>query len=244
MLLAIVPAAPPTRKNQRATSCPAPISAKVPYLVLSRLIWTAFWCVSSRLSCIVPPLESAFRIASVPPRVDRPGGLFAQRLDDGPEHGEPRVPGRSPNVSRVDLLGDHGDLEQSEGVVKEQIRDVAACRPVRSARRPRAGSGCRAASSARRGSGGAAPDRRARSSSRGSFPGPSAGRRSWPFPSQGRRRSGSGRRDRAPGCRTYNRCGPAPHPTHTAGSRPARTRPAPGPAGRRSAHHGSGASSP
>ena len=31
MLLAIVPAAPPTRKNQRTTSCPAPISAKVPY---------------------------------------------------------------------------------------------------------------------------------------------------------------------------------------------------------------------
>ena len=32
MLLAMVPAAPPTRKNQRATSCPAPISANVPYL--------------------------------------------------------------------------------------------------------------------------------------------------------------------------------------------------------------------
>ena len=29
--LAIVPAAAPTRKNQRATSCPAPISAKTPY---------------------------------------------------------------------------------------------------------------------------------------------------------------------------------------------------------------------
>src|ERR1700726_776542 len=53
MLLAIVPAAPPTRKNQRATSCPAPISAKVPYFVLSRLIWTAFWCVSSRVDCIM-----------------------------------------------------------------------------------------------------------------------------------------------------------------------------------------------
>jgi len=35
--LAIVPAAPPTRKNQRATSCPAPISAIVPYLAGSRL---------------------------------------------------------------------------------------------------------------------------------------------------------------------------------------------------------------
>src|SRR4051794_22147356 len=43
----MVPAAPPTRKNQRATSCPAPISAKVPYLLGSRLIRNAFWCVSS-----------------------------------------------------------------------------------------------------------------------------------------------------------------------------------------------------
>src|SRR5688572_18202320 len=46
MLLAMVPAAPPTRKNQRATSCPAPISANVPYLLGSRLICSAFWCVS------------------------------------------------------------------------------------------------------------------------------------------------------------------------------------------------------
>src|SRR5271157_969085 len=45
MVLAIVPAAPPTRKNQRATSCPAPISANVPYLLGSRLICSAFWCV-------------------------------------------------------------------------------------------------------------------------------------------------------------------------------------------------------
>src|SRR5438477_2745398 len=46
MVLAIVPAAPPTRKNQRATSCPAPISANVPYLPGSRLMWSAFWSVS------------------------------------------------------------------------------------------------------------------------------------------------------------------------------------------------------
>src|SRR6185436_10580438 len=45
MLLAMVPEAPPTRKNQRATSCPAPISANVPYFVWSRLICSAFWCV-------------------------------------------------------------------------------------------------------------------------------------------------------------------------------------------------------
>src|SRR4051812_38457470 len=47
MVLATVPAAPPTWKNQRATSWPAPISAKVPYRFASRLIWSAFWLVST-----------------------------------------------------------------------------------------------------------------------------------------------------------------------------------------------------
>src|SRR5438034_373169 len=47
MLFATVPAAPPTRKNQRTTSCPAPISANVPYqrgsrLILSALEWLSF----------------------------------------------------------------------------------------------------------------------------------------------------------------------------------------------------------
>src|SRR6266705_623773 len=46
MLFAIVPAAPPTRKNQRTTSCPAPLYAKVPYQRGSRLIFSAFVCVS------------------------------------------------------------------------------------------------------------------------------------------------------------------------------------------------------
>src|SRR5438445_7555979 len=46
MLLATVPAAPPTRKNQRTTSCPAPISAKVPYQRGSRLILSALEWVS------------------------------------------------------------------------------------------------------------------------------------------------------------------------------------------------------
>src|SRR4051812_24842191 len=66
VLLAIVPAAPPTRKNQRATSCPAPISANVPYLVLSRLIWTAFWCVSSRFDCIAFPVPGGWLIRRRP----------------------------------------------------------------------------------------------------------------------------------------------------------------------------------
>jgi hypothetical protein len=42
MDLAIVPAAPPTRKNHRATSCPAPISATVPYHLGSRLMRSAY----------------------------------------------------------------------------------------------------------------------------------------------------------------------------------------------------------
>src|SRR5215471_20540476 len=46
MLFAIVPAAPPTRKNQRTTSCPAPISAKVAYQRGSRLILSALEWVS------------------------------------------------------------------------------------------------------------------------------------------------------------------------------------------------------
>src|SRR5438876_7052806 len=45
IVFATVPAAPPARKNQRATSCPAPISAKVPYLAASRLIQSALSCV-------------------------------------------------------------------------------------------------------------------------------------------------------------------------------------------------------
>src|SRR6266487_360054 len=47
MVLATVPAAPPTRKKHRATSWPAPISAKVPYLLASTLICSAFWFVSN-----------------------------------------------------------------------------------------------------------------------------------------------------------------------------------------------------
>src|SRR4051812_46124108 len=46
MLLAMVPAAAPTRKNQRTTSCPAPISANVPYRRGSRFTRSALLCVS------------------------------------------------------------------------------------------------------------------------------------------------------------------------------------------------------
>src|SRR5207249_5095430 len=56
MLFATVPAAPPTRTNQRTTSCPAPISAKVPYqrgsiLILSALEWVSIG--ASFTACVV-----------------------------------------------------------------------------------------------------------------------------------------------------------------------------------------------
>jgi hypothetical protein len=46
IVFATVPEAPPTRKNQRATSCPAPISANEPKTVVSRFRESAFWYVS------------------------------------------------------------------------------------------------------------------------------------------------------------------------------------------------------
>src|SRR2546422_790221 len=56
IVLATVPAAPPTEKNQRATSCPPPISANVPYRVASRLSASAFCrVVEGGLSIAVPP---------------------------------------------------------------------------------------------------------------------------------------------------------------------------------------------
>src|SRR5216117_2674972 len=64
MVLAIVPAAPPTRKNRRATSWPAPISAKVPYLVASRLIRRAFSSVPISISGSIQFLLRRFLIAA------------------------------------------------------------------------------------------------------------------------------------------------------------------------------------
>ena len=68
MLLAIVPAAPPTRKNQRTTSWPAPISANVPYQRGSRLICSAFCSVSAPTSMAVPcrVITSAASLAASP----------------------------------------------------------------------------------------------------------------------------------------------------------------------------------
>src|SRR3954453_5495151 len=55
MDFATVPAAPPARKNQRATSWPAPISAMVPDQRRSRLICSAFCSVSAPASMEAPP---------------------------------------------------------------------------------------------------------------------------------------------------------------------------------------------
>src|SRR5919108_114369 len=85
MLLAIVPAAPPTRKNQRATSCPAPISANMPYLVLSRLIWTAFWCVSSRVVGAGAGQGAEIRAATVGDDPDPDEGICSVGRGPGPE---------------------------------------------------------------------------------------------------------------------------------------------------------------
>src|SRR5687768_4525804 len=68
MDFATVPEAPPTRKNQRETSCPPPISANVPYQRRSRFTCRAFAQVSrafafgsgviaGNLSCRRPGVE-------------------------------------------------------------------------------------------------------------------------------------------------------------------------------------------
>src|SRR5438309_655449 len=69
MLFATVPLAPPTRKNQRTTSCPAPISANEPYQRLSRLMLSAFWCVFSFSSGMGTGFGEAKEI------VERDGGV-------------------------------------------------------------------------------------------------------------------------------------------------------------------------
>src|SRR3954447_22067300 len=61
---ATVPAAPPARKNQRATSCPAPISAIVPYQRRSRLICRAFCRVSAPASMRALPSRAAPGVAA------------------------------------------------------------------------------------------------------------------------------------------------------------------------------------
>src|SRR5882757_8162714 len=78
MLLAIVPAAPPARKNQRTTSWPAPISANVPYRRASKLMASALLRVSTMRS---PEARwsmaySNRRVCRVGCRLDFPRGFW------------------------------------------------------------------------------------------------------------------------------------------------------------------------
>src|ERR1700682_1301931 len=88
MLFAIVPAAPPTRKNQRTTSCPAPISANVPYQRGSRLIFSALECVSIVSSFTSQQTWLAFRALNV------------QIVHQSPQSKTPGNPGRG-NRSKI-----------------------------------------------------------------------------------------------------------------------------------------------
>src|SRR5579862_2019750 len=89
MALAMVPAAPPTRKNQRATSWPAPISASVPYITGSRLTFSALKCVST-FCCVMAVRTSPRSPIGLRSAVLR-GSSKAGRLGEGRWGREGRV---------------------------------------------------------------------------------------------------------------------------------------------------------
>src|SRR5712664_1322833 len=86
MVLATVPDAPPTTRNQRATSCPAPISAKEPKVDGSRFRVSALrWLSSFSLESIVK-LQSAELLRGRPLCIEIPlrkssGTMAAGRTD-------------------------------------------------------------------------------------------------------------------------------------------------------------------
>src|SRR5581483_1055684 len=96
ILFATVPAAPPTRKNQRTTSCPAPISAKVPYHRESRLILSALEWVSSgssftgvRMVRVLNSLRGRnARVNSVTSGISQVSAVGARGYRMGPRHSE------------------------------------------------------------------------------------------------------------------------------------------------------------
>src|SRR6266508_1462196 len=90
MLLAIVPDAPPTRKNQRTTSCPAPISANVPYQRGSRLILSAFECVSIVSSFTSQWNQAVFRAFNI--QIVHQSAQSKARRDPDEETGQKCVP--------------------------------------------------------------------------------------------------------------------------------------------------------
>src|SRR5213593_2660270 len=88
IVLAIVPEAPPTRKNQRATSWPAPISTQVPYLLGSRFMRSALSCVvevSLFINCSFPLITEAtlhctFSLRRLPEAISAPDAKFGSSL--------------------------------------------------------------------------------------------------------------------------------------------------------------------
>src|SRR6266404_7868891 len=72
MVFATVPAAPPTWKKRRATSWPAPISAKVPYFFASRFIWNAFLSVPRSISAFIRFQDAGHSGASQPGMRSKP----------------------------------------------------------------------------------------------------------------------------------------------------------------------------
>src|SRR5581483_5953015 len=96
----MVPAAPPTWKNQRTTSWPAPISAIVPYHLGSRLIRSAFWWVS-----VSADLSMDGRSASGPRDLGRCGpGIAVEQALDHHDH-DPTRRGRA-NDEGVAIMAD------------------------------------------------------------------------------------------------------------------------------------------
>src|SRR5258705_10176953 len=104
IVLATVPAAPPALKNERATSCPPPISAMVPYVLASRFSASAFCRVPSVALFIMDLLQDSHRhkrlvIASLLEALvcphgraktfDNFRGLFPRALEDAPQ---PMIP--------------------------------------------------------------------------------------------------------------------------------------------------------
>src|SRR5215469_11605422 len=81
MVLAMVPAAPPMRKNRRATSWPAPISANVPYLAGSRLICSAFLSVAISISGVMQFLLRRFSTAANCGHPSRSDGFGSRRFE-------------------------------------------------------------------------------------------------------------------------------------------------------------------
>src|SRR5262245_6213108 len=99
MVLATVPAAPPTTKNQRATSWPAPISAIVPYLLLSRLSASAFSCVAVGCVDMAVRLSTSTVILAIPIRgAPRPQRPLAAEHELVQNVGDTRVSNRSLSV--------------------------------------------------------------------------------------------------------------------------------------------------